>query len=152
LLKKVYTDPSGQSLRVSVVVSGRENVSIHRPQLCLVGQGFVITAEKRVAVDLPGRTPLGLDVLGVRLSGPRSQQGGPFFYAYWFAGCGKETPSHWARTWYAAWDRLIHHRARRWAYIAVSGPGVGDGSELSDPASRFIRSFHPMITKPREAP
>jgi len=151
LLKKAYTDPSGQTLNVSVVISGRERVSIHRPQMCLVGQGFAIRSERRSALNLSGRNPLELSVLSLQVPGQPSRHDIPFFYAYWFVGCGKETSSHWARTWYVARDRLLHNRACRWSYIAVSGVGTREGPALTAGAAQFIKLFYPMVLKPREA-
>jgi len=58
LLKKVYHHPNGQSLTVSVVISGTERVSIHRPQMCLVGQGYDIIHEQNCRITIPGKAPL----------------------------------------------------------------------------------------------
>ena len=38
--RRVYTDKSGNEVYCSLVLAGREVTSIHRPELCLPGQGW----------------------------------------------------------------------------------------------------------------
>jgi hypothetical protein len=50
ILRKEYVGPGGDSTTVSVVLSGKEQKSIHRPQQCLPGQGYVIESSRTVSV------------------------------------------------------------------------------------------------------
>ena len=42
--KKIYQDLTGNSLTAQVVLSGGEKRSIHRPEVCLLGQGWSVQA------------------------------------------------------------------------------------------------------------
>ena len=75
LLRKQYTKPSGKRLFVTIVLSGKERVSIHRPQICLVGQGNEIAHSEVVPVPLDGRKPL--DVMSLDTSSPSEKTGWP---------------------------------------------------------------------------
>lgn len=148
-VKSVYTDPDGKDVFVSIVLSGRERDSIHRPQRCLPGQGSVITDTVSVEVPIEGRRPLKVAVLEtVRnyrdADGQRKAYHG--YYAYWFVGQNRETPSHYARMFWLAWDRIFNSVAHRWAYIAVAGDRGEDGSiayrqEIID----FVQRLYPHL-------
>jgi hypothetical protein len=62
VLKKRYVDADGHTIFVSIVMSGRERASIHRPQVCLVGQGNEIVDSDVQAVPIAGREPLDVMV------------------------------------------------------------------------------------------
>lgn len=124
VLKKRYEAPDGRTVYASIVMSGRERASIHRPQVCLVGQGNEITRSEVIPVDLEGRQPLDVMVLDM-LRRWRTKDGRnaehTSYYAYWFVGKGRETASHLMRMYWMAADRIFHNRSHRWAYISVSG-------------------------------
>ena len=44
------------------------------------------------------------------------------YLLYWYVGDGVTTPLHWKRIWLTSWDRLVHHRNHRWAYVYVLAP------------------------------
>ncbi len=146
LLKKAYSNQRGQTLYASVVVSGRERVSIHRPQMCLAGQGYTITRQGTQVLDVPGREPLIITVLDLQPPLRHHALGQKRFFAYWFVGAERETASHWARTWYTALDRLLLNRAHRWSYISVMGNAQTDGPVLNDATSDFIALLCSTIT------
>jgi hypothetical protein len=131
-IKSVYTNALDQSVFVSIVLSGKERNSIHRPQRCLVGQGNSILETKYIQVPLEGRNPLKVCVLDTAQryrdeNGEVQEHYG--YYAYWFVGQGRETPSHYERMFWLAWDRVVHSVAHKWAYIAVSGSRENEESE-----------------------
>ncbi len=146
LLKKHYVHPLGQQITVSVVVSGKEQVTIHRPEVCLTGQGFEILRSKRIHVDNAIR-PLEVAVLDLvrrsRLADGQMAERESFF-AYWFVGKGLETASHARRMFRSGVERVILGKPVRWAYIGLAGPKTGkQEEELRD----FIRAFYPLIRK-----
>lgn len=147
VLKKQYTSPKGEVVFASIVMSGRERASIHRPQVCLVGQGNEIVKSKVLEVPMPGRDPLGVMVLDMLRRG-RLPDGRTFaqnsYYAYWFVGKGRETPSHVMRMFWMATDRVFKNRAHRWAYISVSGKRDDAGAYREEIAS-FVRQLYPQI-------
>ena len=120
-------DPSKQVF-LSIVLSGRDRTSIHRPELCLVGQGWTITGRDEHTFDYP-RRPSAPDgggkfpatVLRVRreVPGPRGPQHVPQLTVYWFVSGDHVVASHWDRFLRDAWNRVVHARADRWAYVLM---------------------------------
>jgi hypothetical protein len=151
LLKKLYTNPEGIKLTVSAVITGKEQGSIHRPQMCLTGQGYEIVSEKKMAVPITEKKNLGMEVLSIvkryhRPDGTVVEQPGVF--AYWFAGKGRDTSSHVLRVFYTMVDRIVFNRASRWAYIAVADL-TGSGSDAHVQQIReFVRLLYPLMAKP----
>jgi hypothetical protein len=148
LLKKKYYRSDGESVFVSIVLSGKERASIHRPQVCLVGQGREIVDTTVMDVPIEGRKPLGVTVLDL-LTRPRG--GNPeknlkyTYYAYWFVGKGRETPSHVMRMIWMATDRIFLNVAHRWAYISVSGTREKGSDAYRDQIASFIALLYPEM-------
>jgi hypothetical protein len=148
LIKKRYILSPGNSVTVSVVVSGSESVSIHRPQICLAGQGLDIAAEKTMDVNLSGKRQLKVMVLDLlqrrRLTnGQLAENAG--YYAYWFNGNKRETPYHSARMFYTAVDRLFEGRNPRWSYITVSGGRIKGSDSYREEIGRFVEKLYPYL-------
>lgn len=108
---------------LSIVLSGRDRTSIHRPELCLVGQGFTITdqASHVFSSALPGHGTFKATVLRVRheqktAHGPVQV---PFVVAYWFVTGDATAATHWQRIALDTWNRVVHGRADRWAYVLL---------------------------------
>ena len=147
VLKKRYTSPSGEILFASIVMSGSERSSIHRPQLCLVGQGNEIVRSTVVPVAIEGRAELDVMVLDM-LRNWRTPEGGqrthPSYYAYWFVGKGRETPSNLQRMIWMATDRIFHNTSHRWAYISVSGGRDPEGLYIKG-MQEFVGQMYPYM-------
>jgi hypothetical protein len=147
VLKKQYTSPKGDIIFASIVMSGRERSSIHRPQVCLVGQGNEIVKSAVIDIPMADRDPLGVMVLDMlrRWRSPDGRQGeSESYYAYWFVGKNRETPSHVMRMIWMATDRVLFNRAHRWAYISVSGSRDKDGA-YRDEINEFVRLLYPEM-------
>jgi EpsI family protein len=114
---------------LSIVLSGRDRTSIHRPEVCLVGQGWTIVGEARHAFEYPGRGAgaFPATVLHVRREVPVIGNGVargapvvvPELVVYWFVNGDRIVASHWERFAHDAWNRLFHARADRWAYVLM---------------------------------
>jgi EpsI family protein len=160
IVKKSYTDLSGDMLSATVVLAGAEKRSIHRPELCLPAQGWSINREKVVPVTLAdGRT---ISIMQVSISRLVSSSSGASrmlnsYYDYWFVGNGITTPSHITRLLINSWDRVIHHKNHRWAYVAVSAPVLEgfkrDGKNAEETEAMmagFIAQMAPSVMKKPE--
>ncbi len=147
ILKKMYAHPEGQNVTASIVLSGADRSSIHRPQLCLVGQGQEIVREWTHTVEMDGRGPLKVVVLDMLRRG-HTPDGRPFehsfYYAYWFVGKGRETHSHVMRMFWMAADRIFFNVAHRWAYISVSGARDSQGHYVQE-IDEFIQAMYPEM-------
>ena len=155
VLKKIYNSPERDVIQASIVLSGRERASIHRPQMCLVGQGNEIVKEFVVSVPLEGREPL--DVMVLETMTRRQLPDGslfkqPRYYAYWFVGKGRETPYHVQRMIWMATDRIFRNVSHRWAYIAVAGNRSSENDQqYKEKITAFIHDLYPhMMLDPRE--
>jgi EpsI family protein len=106
---------------VSLVLSGRDRTSIHRPELCLVGQGWTIVGRTTRDFEYPGKAPFPGTVLHLeqRVNSPRGPVVVPNLVAYWFVGGDEVVATHWQRLAYDAFNRVLHARADRWAYVLV---------------------------------
>ena len=158
MLKTQYKHPNGHALFVSIVLSGRARDSIHRPQLCLTGQGFRIVRSSVIRVPIEGRGDLGVMVLD--LVRPARLPDGqtvdvPSYYAYWFVGKNRETPYHTTRMIWMGLDRVLHNIAHRWAYIAVAGFRDSHDDAYIKEIGEFIQLLYPSMlldnTSPRQA-
>ncbi len=148
LVRKLYSCRGKPNLAVSIVISSSEEVSIHRPQMCLTGQGYDISSEETWSIPLLGRQPLQVRLLSLfnlrQITGNRKAVV-QSFYAYWFVSKGYETPSSAWRIFYATWDRVFRGHVSRWAYVSIAGEKPR-GSGAADPQLHsFIQNLYPQI-------
>jgi hypothetical protein len=125
------SDPRRQVF-LSIVLSGRDRTSIHRPELCLVGQGWTIADQGRHEFSAKRRGSENKEqfpatLLRVRREiaapaaggGPRSPVVVPQLVAYWFMDGDAIVATHWERITRDAWNRIVHARVDRWAYVLM---------------------------------
>jgi exosortase len=127
-----------QQVFLSVVLSGRDRSSIHRPELCLVGQGWTIESGEERWFSLPvpggGRVEFPVTVLRVRreVATARGTFVVPQLVAYWFVGGDTIVATHGGRMVRDAWNRVAHGRADRWAYVLVQTDAMdGEAAALA---------------------
>lgn len=120
-----------QQVFVSVVLSGRDRTSIHRPELCLVGQGWTITRQARYEFRTGGEA-VPATLLRIEHAATDARTGVPVtvnsLLAYWFVSESDVVPTHAGMQWHDVVSRLRHLRAERWAYIVVQSV-VSEGGE-----------------------
>ncbi|GAB4168391.1 MAG: hypothetical protein Fur0032_06650 [Terrimicrobiaceae bacterium] len=152
--KKLYSDGSSE-IHCQIVLAGAEKRSIHRPEVCLPGQGWTVKSGQVVPVKLAdGRT---LDVMQLTIGRPVTLPDGSkkeltsLFY-YWFVGKGTTTPHHLVRILKTNMDMLLHNVNHRWAYVIVSSPvwegfrpGGKNEAETRQQLTEFIGQLAPRI-------
>jgi hypothetical protein len=123
-------DPRRQVL-LSIVLSGRDRSSIHRPELCVEGQGWTIQGSFPHGFEgvQPGGRALPATVLRLERPGANGGKPTPALLAYWFVSSETVVATHAERMWHGAWDRLRHGRADRWAYVLAQT--VADDGEVA---------------------
>lgn len=110
--KRVYTAEDGAWYAVTLVIGGRSKSSIHRPEMCLPSQGFLMTEPRRREIE-------GVDWRLITLA---RRDARPLSFAYtFFNQDGFRTCSHVARIFRDVWDRSINGRIDRWAMVTVNG-------------------------------
>jgi EpsI family protein len=115
----VQVQGGGHAVFVSIVLSGRDRSAIHRPELCLVGQGWTIAEEGERSFRLGESFSIPATLLRTVRVDPRTGGRVPSIVAYWFVSSEAVEPSHWRRVLRDAWSRVRRGRADRWAYVLV---------------------------------
>ncbi len=157
IVRMRYENIKGDSITASIVLSGGEKRSIHRPEICLPAQGWTIGSGNVIPISLAsGRT---LDVMQLNLSRPVETQPGVFHqirsqFLYWFVGKDITTADHKVRIFKTSWDRVFHKTNHRWAYVLVSAlvedsirPGGRGSEETTKMLEDFIREIVPAFQK-----
>jgi hypothetical protein len=140
----VQVQGGAHAVFVSIVLSGRDRTSIHRPALCLVGQGWTIRGaeqhrfawpEENSAAGESGRgSAHGIlaTVLHTERVEARTRRKIPAVVAYWFVNRDAVVATHWERFCRDAWNRLAHGRADRWAYVLMQADAAdGEAAGLA---------------------
>lgn len=153
VVKKRYTHPDGRQIIGTIVMSGKERASIHRPETCLTGHGSEIASTEVMPIHFTSREPMDVRILNmlrnVRIGGvPRSYGS---YYAYWFVGKDRETSSHHARMFWMAADRVLYNKSHRWSYISLSGsrPLDDDTGAYKNEIQAFIAAAYPQMVIPK---
>ena len=114
ICKKMYESRSGAQFLVSFVVGGVSRASIHRPELCLPSQGYVMSNPRNF--DIAARPWHVIDI--------RKPGGAPAMEAYTFFNQeGFRTASHTRRIWQDVIDRSVLNRVDRWVMLTVHAVG-----------------------------
>ncbi len=117
-----YTAEDGFWVDNSVVLMGADRSSIHKPQFCMVGQGWTIL--KSTPLTIPMEAPHAYDLPVMRLdvsqeftlkNGQKHRYSG--VYVYWFVSNDQLTSDHWDRQYWMARDLILDGVLKRWAYI-----------------------------------
>jgi EpsI family protein len=134
--RKIYISVADPSVQVflSIVLSGRDRTSIHRPELCLVGQGWTIRGSFAHEFEFPGHGS-GFPATVLRVEKEVLTEQGrrvvPQLVAYYFVGGDVVVATHWDRIMRDAWNRVAHGRADRWAYVLIqTGEPEGEDEAL----------------------
>ena len=144
--KRNYRAADGVAYAVSVVIQGRMRNSIHRAELCLPSQGFIMDRAERVALRLQGREgPLWVR----KINAHRSGGGAGMSLVYWFESRDRECCSHTQRILLDVWDRSMHNRINRWVMVAVNVSSPLDSPESVARFETFIAEFYSKIIKQR---
>lgn len=117
IVRRRYQGDDGHWFVVSAVVGGRSKSSVHRPELCLPGQGFRMVNPHSIDVDGVSWRRLDLE------KGASGRAG----FAYTFVnGTGFRTSSHLVRIFTDVWDRSMLGRIDRWVMFTVSSSRFDD--------------------------
>jgi len=157
--RRVFKDKDGDELFCSIVLAGRDVTSIHRPELCLTGQGWSLGKLQVEQIPTPSVKGGVLSVSrlnatrDVSLSDGRKARANSIFL-YWFVGKDRVTPYHWQRIYWTAKDRVLHNTNHRWAYILIhisvtqgetsTGTGKSEDQTMKI-VSGFVQDIYPTL-------
>ncbi|MGA2220734.1 MAG: exosortase C-terminal domain/associated protein EpsI [Verrucomicrobiia bacterium] len=157
--RRLYTDKAGDKVFCSIILAGREVTSIHRPELCLPGQGWKIENEYTEPIHTAAADGGQLNVMRMNTTRAVNSPDGRampvrYVFVYWFVGKGRVTPYHWQRILWTAKDRVLYNTNHRWAYVLIFAP-VTNGQAGSDPErseaetmqliTRFVQDIYPAL-------
>jgi len=153
---RTYVNPanrvSGQAI-FSIVLSGRDRTSIHRPETCILGQGYTITSRSVETLTLADGEKLAVTILHAEIEipafdGPAPPSRIPVLFAYWFAASDTTVPTYSQILLRNATDRLLRLRADRWAYFIVETFALSDEAANRARLLSIINALWPQIRSP----
>jgi EpsI family protein len=158
-VRRLYHDKSGNEVYCSVILAGKDVMSIHRPEVCLPGQGWRIQSEYVETIPTPSTSRGKLSVMRMNAARSVPLENGQvsrtqFVFVYWFVGKHRLTPYHWQRILWSTKDRVLYNRNHRWAYflITIRVKDVQSDKELkkeSDAAMHtivdFVQKIFPLL-------
>lgn len=125
-IKRTYRTPGRRAedrdvAHASLVIAGQDTRAIHRPEVCLPGQGWTITASRVLPVELPTGQQLYVRDLSLERLDQRSADRRVIkaHYIYWFVGKDVTTTSDAKRQWLSFSDSVFRQVNHRWAYPSV---------------------------------
>ena len=108
--RRVFKNDHGDEVYCSIILAGRDATSIHRPELCLPGQGWTINEHMETipVAAAPGGRLTVMRMNGTHLARFSDGQLGQSksIFLYWFAGKDRITASHWQRIYWTSRDRV----------------------------------------------
>jgi hypothetical protein len=155
--RRVYTSLSGESINCGIVLAGGQKRSIHRPEVCLDGQGWSIPIGEVITVDLKSGHKLDVTMLTLKRTvelrnGEKKELRQKFLY--WFIGDGRTTPDHLERILLTSRDRVFRNINHRWAYVTVGSTVTGSydprgksDEETVEMLKEFIREIVPTFQR-----
>jgi hypothetical protein len=131
--QRLYRKQDGSfETMLNVVMMGTDRTSIHKPQFCLGGQGWVIddTASSQIEIPVSHPQPYNLPAMKLVTTKQITVDGQPVLarglYIYWFVCRDGVTASHTDRMLSMAGHMLRTGVLQRWAYVScfsVCEPG-----------------------------
>ena len=151
--KRLYTATNGAPLLLQVVLMGRDRTSIHQPQYCLTGQGWLI--EQTEEVRLPVAQPPPHEVPALKLTASKvfttaDGQRVPVraIYVYWFVADGALTAHRSERLRWMAEELLKTGTLQRWAYVACFAQcAPGDEDQTFARVKEFVAAAVPEFQR-----
>lgn len=165
--KREYHTPGGSIehrdvAHAALVIAGNDTRSIHRPEVCLDGQGWTITSSTVREVKMISGATLRVRDLAIErevLLPDRSKLPLRAHYVYWFVGNDISTPNNLDRQLLSLRDSVLSNVNHRWAYPSVmarvtdnltpqqSGERRRDDAETVKMILSLIRSLAPKFQK-----
>lgn len=131
--QRLYTGDDGFQAMINVVLMGSDRTSIHKPEICLVGQGWTFDDNATHIMSVPMTRPVAYELPVMRVVATidtTGENGQPVrrscVYAYWFVDADHFTAQHNEWKLRMAKDFLLTGVLDRWAYVtffSVCAPG-----------------------------
>lgn len=135
--RRGYFAEDGFGCVMSVVLMGGDRTSIHRPQICLTGQGWALDPNENEETSIEIESSRGYELPVRKLVGTKEvkTERGPVTYkavfVYWFVEQERVTNQDLERMVWMAGDLMTRGVLQRWAYVACYSyclPGQEDAT------------------------
>jgi hypothetical protein len=122
--RKIYLSPEGFGTQMSAVVMKSDRTSIHRPQVCVTGQGWKIEKSEVIKIPMASPKPYTLSATCLSLSKELTKEnqekkvrlGG--VYIFWFVSENRFASEHHEALWNITKDLLTKGTLYPWAYVS----------------------------------
>lgn len=145
--RKLYTSLEGHYVYLSIVLSGGDRSSIHRPELCIVGNGMTIRSRQRETLMVGEGREIEVTLLQARgrhlTTGEELDQ----TFAYWFVGGDRMVASNLQRT-LEDWRARLGGRPHRWAYAYLQTPSAETPEDTIARLEEVAQLAAPYFLKP----
>lgn len=155
--QRLYRMENGLPIQTTVVLMGSDRTSIHKPEFCLVGQGFTILETKEIGIPISDSVDYVLPAMHMKVRAERRNAAGEVdavegVYLFWFVADGKIAARHSTRMTWMAKDLLTKGVLQRWAYVscfAVCPPGRTEEvtQQIKRLAQRMVPRFQTTSTE-----
>ena len=134
--RRLYQAPDGFGVSAVIILMGADRTSIHRPEYCLVGQGWRVDKKTRVKIPIDGATHFELPVMkwviGKTFQTPDGgKQEASGIYVFWFVADNEQTTGNVQLQYNLVKDLIFTGVLQRWAYISyfsICAPGQEDAA------------------------
>jgi hypothetical protein len=147
--RRRYRADDDFSTDISVVLMGTDRTSIHRPQICLEGQGWTIARSELQSIRISKPRIYDLTVMKLTARRALKDEHGRAtefraLFVYWFVSETRLTARHGERMWWMAKDLLATGVLPRWAYVAyIATCRPGEEAATYDRMKEFIAASVP---------
>jgi hypothetical protein len=144
-----YRAADGQIIDLRVVLMGRDRTSMHKPQICLTGQGWHINDLASAQTTLHVQRPYDYELPVVKLvAGSVDAQNQPRsgIYVYWYVANDalSASTSGFQRMWWMAKKVLTTGVLQRWSYVScLTDCPPGQEEATFDRMKQFIAEAVP---------
>lgn len=126
LVRDVYTSSSGRQIMATVILSGFEKRSLHRPEVCLPNQGWTVTDRTSIPLRLEDGRDITIKMMRIFRDiepkpGLRVRSRAVNFY--WYVGSqGTSCPDHYEHVFRSYFDSIFRNIQHRWAMASIFVP------------------------------
>lgn len=126
LVRNVYASSAGRQIMATVILSGFEKRSLHRPEVCLPNQGWTVIDRTPVPLRLGNGREITVMMMRIfrdvePVPGTRIRTRALNFY--WYIGSdGTTCPEHYEHVFLSYFDSVFRNIQHRWAMASIYVP------------------------------
>lgn len=126
LVRNVYASSTGRQIMATVILSGFEKRSLHRPEVCLPNQGWTVTDRTPVTLRLVDGREITMMMMRIFRDGepqPGVRVRSRAVNFYWYIGSnGTTCAEHYEHVFLSYYDSVFRNIQHRWAMASIFVP------------------------------